>query len=228
MGELQDYYVIRSVVIYDEDPLKIGRVKCNIPGVVNKETSRIEAIPWCRPYRMHGYQTFSRPLVDELVWVLISKTNYNEFWWTYFHETIDITQEFLNEYYDHQPDVFHARNASKVVMNTFDDIRGYYTKIGDDYLNLSMKREMKIAFNGCRIMIEGDNVYCGGGDDHGSYEPTVKGIQCQEMLNALKQACNKLIEGCAKDGHLEHLTPGFMAMNKAFDQDILCRKMYVN
>ena len=228
MGELEDYYVIRRVAIYDEDPLKIGRVKCNIPGVVNKETSRIEAIPWCRPYRMHGYQTFSRPLVDELVWVLISKTNYNEFWWTYFHETIDITQEFLNEYYDHQPDVFHARNCSKVVMNTFDDIRGYYTKVGDDYMNLGMNREMKISYGDCKIMIEGNHVYAGSGDDHGGYEPTIKGIKCQDMQNKLIAACDKLLVACKTNGVLAALEPGFLDMNNALHDNILCDNTYVN
>lgn len=228
MGELEDYYVIRSTVKYDDDPLKIGRVKCNIPGVIDADNTKKEAIPWCRPYRMHGYQTFSRPIVGELVWVLISKTNYNEFWWTYFHETIDITQEFLNEYYDHQPDVFHARNCSKVVMDTFDDLRGYYTKVGDDYLNLKMNREMKCAFNDCRLMIQGNKTYCGGGDDTGGYEPTVMGLKCQEMRTNAGEICKTLKEVSEKDPHTAPQAPFFEQLSKAFNASILTTYLYVN
>lgn len=228
MGELEDYYVIRSWVKYDDDPLKIGRVKCNIPGVIDAENTKKEAIPWCRPYRMHGYQTFSRPLVGELVWVLISKTNYNEFWWTYFHETIDITQEFLNEYYDHQPDVFHARNCSKVVMDTFDDLRGYYTKVGDDFLNLKMNREMKCAFNDCRLMIQGNKTYCGGTDALGSYEPTIMGLKCQEMRTTMKGEFEQLATKAAADPHTAPLAEHFGNIATALGSSILTTYLYVN
>ena len=33
MGELIEYYVILATVEYVNDPLKMGRVKCNIPGI---------------------------------------------------------------------------------------------------------------------------------------------------------------------------------------------------
>ena len=226
MGELEDYYVIRSWVKYDDDPLKIGRVKCNIPGVIDAENTKKEAIPWCRPYRMHGYQTFSRPLVGELVWVLISKTNYNEFWWTYFHETIDITQNFLNEYYDHQPDVFHARNCSKVVMSTFDDIRGYNTKVGEDYINLGMNREMTISCNDCKMMVKGNKVFCGAGTS--GYEPTIMGDKCQEMRTTMKGDFEQLAEKAAADPHTQQLSVHFQNIANALKSEIKTTTLQVN
>lgn len=232
MGELEDYYVIESVVKYDDDPFKFGRIQCDIPGVVNHKMTRKEAMPWIRPFRMHGYQTFSRPVVGQKVWVLISKTNYNEYWWTYFHETIDIVQNFLDEYYDNQPDVFHARNTGSCdVMSTFDDERGYYTKIGEDYVNLKMNREMKIAFDGCRVMIEGNKQYSGGGDDHGSYEPGIKGDQCKQMLNDMSSQFSQLAMKCSAypcSPYVGPLAEHFTNLARLCNNDIYCKFHYVN
>ena len=228
MGELDDYEVIMGVVKYDDDPLKFGRIKCDIPGVMDSSLTQKDAMPWIRPLRMHGYQTFSRPLIGEKVWVLISKVNYNEYWWTFYHETIDIVQEFLNEHYDDQPDVFHARNTcSSDVISTFDDQRGYMTKIGDDYVNLKMDRTMKCAFNDCRIMIDGNKVYCGAGDETGDYEPGVKGNQCKDMREMLANECS-IIQGLCSTSPLTPLAPHFGKMAELFRRDILCRKLYVN
>lgn len=228
MGELEDYYVIESVVKYDDDPFKFGRIKCDIPGVIDHNTTMKEAMPWIRPLRMHGYQTFSRPVVGEKVWVLVSKTNYNEFWWTYFHETIDIVQDFLNEYYDNQPDVFHARNTCSCdVMSTFDDERGYYIKIGEDYVNWKLNREMKIAFNQARVMIENNKVYCGHGDNTGEYEEAVKGKHCEQMRTLMGQQFDTLFT-CASNSNVPGMAAPFLALKQACTQDILCKNCFVN
>ena len=228
MGNLEEYYVIESVVKYDDDPFKFGRIKCDIPGVIDSNTTMPEAMPWIRPLRMNGYQTFSRPLIGEKVWVLISKTNYNEYWWTHFYETIDIVQEFLDEHYDNQPDVFHARNTCSCdVMSTFDDERGYYTKIGLDYVNLKMNREMEIAFNNCRIKIEGDKIYCGHNDEE--YAPSVNGKKYVEMFEKMSSACDTLIKSLNKDP-LQLLGPGLNELKSAINDanKTLCQHHFVN
>lgn len=227
MGELEDYYVIESVVKYDDDPFKFGRIKCDIPGVIDHNTTRKEAMPWIRPLRMHGYQTFNRPVIGQKVWILVSKTNYNEFWWTNVHETIDIVQDFLNEYYDNQPDVFHARNTDSCdVMTTFDDERGYYIKIGEDLVNFKLNREMKIAFNGCRVMIEDNEVYCGG-DEKGKYEKAVMGKKCAEMRNYMGQQFFDLMIAAGKSDFQAMIEP-FKNLNSACGRDLLCKKCNVS
>ena len=226
MGELEDYYVIESVVQWDDDPFKFGRIKCDIPGVINHKTTQKDAMPWIRPLRMHGYQTFSRPVVGEKVWVLVSKTNYNEFWWTHFHETIDIVQDFLNEYYDHQPDVFHARNTCTAdVMSTFDDERGYYMKMGEDHVNFKLNREMDISFGDCKIKIENNKLYCGS--DNESYEPAVKGNQCQDMRKDMASKFSKL-SGLAAGNKVPEMAPEFNELVSICNRGILCEYCNVN
>ena len=228
MGELEDYYVIESEVKYDDDPFKFGRIKCDIPGVIDHNTTRKEAMPWIRPLRMHGYQTFNRPVIGQKVWILVSKTNYNEFWWTNVHETIDIVQDFLNEYYDNQPDVFHARNTDSCdVMTTFDDERGYYIKIGEDYVNFKLNREMKIAFNEARVMIENNKVYCGHGDSTGEYEEAVKGKQCEGMRRDMATTYGFLAE-CARNSNVPGMAPLFLELQKYCGRNILCDNCFVN
>ena len=131
MGELIDYYIIESVIEYVDDPLKIGRVRASIPGVIHHTTTVKEALPWIRPFKMYCYQTFTKPLKGQKIWVLVNKSNYNEFWWFPFFETTNIVQGYLNEYYEDTPDVFHAREEMETpIMSTWDNKQGYKQVMG--------------------------------------------------------------------------------------------------
>lgn len=180
--ELIDYYVIESVVDYDNDPLKIGRIKCTIPGVVHAGSTPEEGMPWIRCFKMGGYQTFTRPIKGQKVWVLISKTNYNEFWWFPFHEAIDITKDYIEEYYDENCDVFHARHSGAGdCMMTYDDEQGYVTKIGDDHINLTPRRECEINANSMTMEIKDNQVHLG--KQGGPWSQVVIWQLTQQFLN---------------------------------------------
>lgn len=233
MGELENYYIILSEVKYADDPMKYGRIKCDIPGVIHSSTILPEAypdaMPWVRPFKMYCYQTFTRPIVGQKVWVLCSKTNYNEYWWFPFYETLDFVQKFIEENYDNQPDVMHARQGSSgEVIFTYDDEHGYIMKLADDYLNLRPNREMKIAFNDCRIMIEGNLQYSGGGDDHGSYEPCVMGYKCQNMRSQMAGEFNQLATKAAANPYTSPLSPHFAQIAKQLGSGILGKYHWVN
>ena len=231
MGELEDYYMVRATVVYDDDPLKIGRIKCDIPGVIDSSITPKDAIPWVRPFKMHGYQTFSRPEPNELVWVLISRTNYNEFWWTYFHETIDITQEFLNAHYDEKPEVFHARNTGNgPVMFTFDTTQGYVMKVGNNSVNFGINGDMTCSFKSCKLAVSGNKVFCGAGDsfDEGTYPKAVNGDKCIALRNTLKGYFIDLKNQAQKDTHTELLAPLFDKLATAVTENISCDSMHMN
>lgn len=193
MGELVDYYIILSTVDYDNDPCKYGRIKCTIPGVIHSDTSTEEAMPWVRPFKMYGYQTFCRPIVGQKIWVLVSKSNYNELWWFPFFETTELVQNYLNENYDNQPDVLHSRMGSTESIFTYDNLHGYMMKLGEDYINMKPNRDIIIAGNNSRMKIEGDKVYCGHGDGtRGEYEPCVLGDQCSKMRAKISGLLSRL------------------------------------
>lgn len=229
MGELIDYYVILSTVEYDNDPLKFGRIKCNIPGVIHTTTTPEEAMPWVRPFVMNSYQSFSRPMVGQKIWVLISKTNYNEYWWYPFHETSDLVQDYLNQYYDNQPDVFNARTTGcGNIMFTFDEEQGYVMKIGSDFVKFGTDKSFKVSVNDCRIMIEGNKQYCGAGDSHDEYEPCVMGNKCKEMRNQMAMAFNALGQAAESSPYTTHLYPSISQLSKAIKTDILGTNHFVN
>lgn len=194
MGTLQDYCIILSTVDYNNDPQKYGRIKCTIPGVIHSDSTEEEAMPWIRPFKMNGYQTFAYPLVGQKVWVLASKTNYNEYWWFPFFETSDLVQNYLNENYEYQPDVIQARiGTAGDAIFTYDNEHGYMMKLGDDFINLKPNRDIIIFGNECSMKIEGNKVYLG--KDGGNYEPCVMHDKCLKMRNSV---ASKLREASIK------------------------------
>lgn len=220
MGELEDYYIVLSKVKYNDDPMKFGRIKCDIPGVIHSATSMEEAMPWVRPFKMYGYQTFSKTIVGQKIWVLVSKTNYNEFWWFPYHETTDLVQDYLNANYDNQPDVFNAREGSGGdAIFTYDDEHGYLMKIGDDYLNLKPDHDMEISFNECKVKIEGNKQYCGSDND--AYEPCVMGYKCRDMRKDLSSMFKILSEAAGSSPYTKHLQSGLSDVSEKFQTDIL-------
>lgn len=234
MGELIDYYIIESVIEFVDDPLKIGRIRCSIPGVIHYsegQTEEKEALPWIRPFKMYCYQTFTKPLVGQKVWVLVNKTNYNEFWWFPFSETIDIVQGYLNEYYEETPDVFHAREDFVTpVMHTWDDKQGYKWVIGEDYIDFFPTREFKLKVNECNINVI-DNIIQVGGDVEKPYEPAIKGKQMTTLLENLKKACEAVSEDAKKDSHTMILVKSLHKFAETFtsmNDKILCKKCHVN
>lgn len=233
MGELIDYYIIESVVEYNDDPLKIGRVRCSIPGVIHHTTTpTIEALPWVRPFKMYCYQTFTKPLKGQKVWVLVNKSNYNEFWWFPFFETIDIVQGYLNQYYDDTPDVFHAREEMETpIMSTWDNKQGYKQVIGEDYIDFFPTREYKLNIHDCNINVTSGNILQCGGDNSpaGPYEPAVMGHKCQTLRGGMQEKCMAVAAAAGGSPYTSHLQEPLQQLANSFTaNDILCAKCHVN
>lgn len=231
MGNLEDYYIILSEVKFADDPMHYGRIKCDIPGVIHSSAIDIEAypdaMPWVRPFKMHGYQTFSKPIVGQKIWVMISKTNYNEFWWFPFFETLDFVQDFITANYDSQPDVMHAREGSVGnAMFTYDDNNGYTIMLGDDHVSLKNDRSMEISFNDCKVKINGNKLYCGS--DNADYEPCVMGNKCREMRSKLSAVFDLLAQAANASPYTKHLYDGLSDVGSQFKADILGKWHYVN
>lgn len=171
-----DYELIPSVVQDSKDPECLGRIKCVIPGKIHHDSCKTtEHMPWIRPFKMGGYQTFSKEVEGHKVWVLHNKKEYNEYWYIPIHEPINITQDFLHEHYNDNPEVLLARNegAQKVMMR-YDDQTGFMYEIGDDFINLNTKGLYEVKCSDGRIAIENSIVKLGSYSDQ-HYEQAVKG-----------------------------------------------------
>ena len=72
---LSNCELIPSVIYDTNDPLKLGRIKCVVPGFIDNSTMSLENMPWVRPLDMGRHQSFSKPVKGFKVWVLINKAN---------------------------------------------------------------------------------------------------------------------------------------------------------
>lgn len=233
MSYLNDYSIVESVVEYSDDPLCIGRVRASIPGVIEHTTTdNAEALPWIRPFKMYGYQTFSKPLQGQKIWVIGNNSNYNEFWWFPYFEPIDIVQGYLNARYDDDPDVLHARDGYvSPVMSTWDCTQGYKWVIGEDYIDFFPTREYKLKVNECNINITAGNVLQCGGDNSsaGEYEPAVMGHKCEKLRGNIQKACDAVATAAATCSTTVHLESSLKQLAKSFTEgNILCDKCHVN
>jgi len=203
MGELLEYYIILATVEYVNDPLNMGRVKCNIPSMMHSYVTEEDALPWIRPFSMNAYQSFSKPIEGQKIWVLASKTNLNEFWWFPYFETTNLTQDFLDTYYDKHPDVLHARDNSKAMI-TYDDFQGYCMRIGNTMLNLQPEG-FDLHASGAHVTINGGHVSIGKGPTGNGYEKITNAKKTSDFLVNLGKQFQKLAAKAASDTHTQPL-----------------------
>ena len=221
MGELIDYIVILSIVEFINDPLKMGRVKCHIPGVLHSYDTNEEAMPWIRPFSMHAYQSFNMPVVGQKIWVLASKVNLNEYWWFPYFETTNITQNFLSAYYDDNPDVLHARDNTKSMI-TYTDREGYTIKTGGSYINVRGEDGIDIKSESCHMQIVENGIKLG--KISGGFDKVANGKKLISYLDGLSTYF-KALETASEPSQLKPLQELFGAIGEALssiEDDKLC------
>lgn len=191
-----DCEVVPSVIYNVDDPLKLGRIKCVIPGYVDNTTMSLENMPWVRPWFMWRHQSFSKPVKGFKVWVIINKANYNEYWYIPLYEYNDITKEYLEDVYDNdQPEIFMSHNnGGNHAMFTYDEKNGYNEKIGQHHIELHPDGHISIVGGQHQVDIDGEVKV---GASSGSYERAVKGETLKkEILDELSKYFGKLAQAC--------------------------------
>ena len=196
---LSNCEVIPSVIVDDKDPMKLGRIKCVVPGFIDNSTMSLENMPWIRPIGMTRHQSFSKPVKGFKVWVIINKANYNEYWYWPFFEYNDITRQYLNETYDSdQPEIIVSHNnGGNHAMLTYDEKNGYNQKLGQHHIEMHPDGHISVLGGGLEVDIDGEVKV---GKQGGSYERAVKGetlVQLfqdlTEKFSALEQAASSCV-----------------------------------
>ena len=75
MIRFEDIEIMPGVVIKNDDPKKIGRIKVSVPLWFTTATMHINAINWVYPMLMQRFQSFSKMELGRTVWVLHERTN---------------------------------------------------------------------------------------------------------------------------------------------------------
>ena len=216
-------------VIYDvNDPLKLGRIKCVVPGFIDNSTMSLENMPWVRPLEMTRHQSFSKPVKGFKVWVLVNKANYNEYWYIPFFEYNDITKQYLDGVYEEQPEVIISHNnGGNHAMLTYDEKNGFIEKLGQHHIELHPNGHISLLGGQQEVDIDGEVKI---GKQGGDYKRAVKGEPLKDILDNLNKAFNTLATASANNPFTSHLTPGFEMCKTALadTQSILAKNVKVN
>lgn len=225
--QLSNCELLPGVITDTKDPMKIGRIKCVIPGYVDPSFSS-ENTPWVRPLGMFNHQSFSKMMKGYKVWVLINKANYNEYWYFPFFELNDVAKNFLSSVYDkEQPEIFVAHNCGgNHALDTYDESNGFSTKIGQHHIDLHPDGHISLLGQQGTVDIDGSKIKIGhvSGEDN----PAVLGDKLKLILDKLKDAMSKL-QGVSQ-GMLAPLASGFSDAVEALtpSEDILSKNVTVN
>ena len=161
-------------------------------------------MPWVYPFGMNSYQSFSRPIDGQKVWVLINKTNYGEYWYLPFFEYNEKTKGLLDSTYDDNAEVVVSRDLGEnSAMSSYDDKNGFNTKIGNNHIVLEPDGRIELLNNSTQVEVEGDAVKCG--KQGGSWKTTVQFPELQNLLKDLFTMLSNLKLAAAGNGLTAHL-----------------------
>ena len=225
---LSNCELIPSVIYDTNDPLKLGRIKCVVPGFIDNSTMSLENMPWVRPLDMGRHQSFSKPVKGFKVWVLINKANYNEYWYIPFFEYNDISKEYLDSTYEDQPEIIISHNnGGNHAMLTYDEKNGYNIKLGQHHIELHPNGHISILGGEMEVDIDGEIKI---GQKDGDYKLAVKGDPLKNILDELHKYFLELQTAASNNAFTSHLSTGFghCANALADTESILANKVKVN
>lgn len=227
--QLSNCELLPGVIVDTTDPLKLGRIKCVIPSYVDASFSN-ENMPWVRPLGMVGHQSFSKMVKGYKVWVLVNKSNYNEYWYFPFFELNDVAKSYLDSVYDDdQPEILIAQsNGGNNVSETYDKTNGFSTKIGQNHIDLHPDGKIELLGNDGVIRIDGYGSKIQIGNTSNIDQQAVLGNKLVEVLNNLKSAFSEL--KTVSKGILSPLEPGFSKAESALTniENILSDNITIN
>ena len=109
--KLADVEMIPGVVVDDEDPKFLGRLKISAPGEFEVDSMDINDMFWVYPFPVGGYQSFSHMLKGSKVWLIKNTKNYYEYWYLPYFEMNSNTFNLVNSKKKYDADVDKAELA---------------------------------------------------------------------------------------------------------------------
>lgn len=206
--DLADFKLIPAVIDSVNDPEKLGRVKCTIPGITDNSMICEDNMPWVMPLPMSGYQRFSMPMNGQKVWVLVDKDDNQNLWYLPLFEYIDITEDYLNEAYGKNAEILVSRNlGGQKAMSTYDDDNGFVTELRNSKIQIEQDGDVMIKSNDSNVRINGGVIFTGKGtESDNGYERAVKGETLRDLLIELKGKFSTFKTACNSSPYTKHLS----------------------
>ena len=181
--------LLPGTIIDAADPKKIGRVKCDVPGVFDSASMNQEGFPWIYPLTQPGFQRWSTPVKGHKVWVFKTTDNYQEFWYIPMMQLTNGTKELISGDDYENAEVLMARNMGPQSVNVYyKESVGLAIQFGTANINITPEQEILIEASGASVQLKNGKVYLGNG---GEGEHAAKGDSLHELLENLQ---NKLLE----------------------------------
>ena len=192
--KLIDYKLYPGVVLDVNDPQKVGKVKCMIPGMFDVLTDS-RAFPWIYPFNMFGYQTFDKMRPGTHVWVLQNTINTSELWYIPMVDYIDITKELIDEHFDNDLQILLSRKTLEGSAQIYyNDKEGIVLKVNDTRLQISPDGKIIVGDGNHMLNLLGDSASLGSASE--GLQPAVKGDDLVNTHSNASSALQKLSDAC--------------------------------
>lgn len=147
--KLADVEMIPGVVVDDEDPKFLGRLKISAPGEFDVDSMDINDMFWVYPFPVGGYQSFSHMLKGSKVWLIKNTKNYYEYWYLPYFEMNANTFNLVNSKKKYDADVIVSRSdGSNNIQMYYNPEDGFNQKIGFASINIMPDGTISITTGG--------------------------------------------------------------------------------
>ena len=147
--KLADVEMIPGVVVDDEDPKFLGRLKISAPGEFDVDSMDINDMFWVYPFPVGGYQSFSHMLKGSKVWLIKNTKNYYEYWYLPYFEMNANTFNLVNSKKKYDADVLVSRSdGSNNIQMYYNPEDGINQKIGFASINIMPDGTISITTGG--------------------------------------------------------------------------------
>lgn len=147
--KLADVEMIPGVVVDDEDPKFLGRLKISAPGEFEVDSMDINDMFWVYPFPVGGYQSFSHMLKGSKVWLIKNTKNYYEYWYLPYFEMNANTFNLVNSKKKYDADVLVSRSdGSNNIQMYYNPEDGINQKIGFASINIMPDGTISITTGG--------------------------------------------------------------------------------
>ena len=147
--KLADVEMIPGVVVDDEDPKFLGRLKISAPGEFDVDSMDINDMFWVYPFPVGGYQSFSHMLKGSKVWLIKNTKNYYEYWYLPYFEMNANTFNLVNSRKKYDADVLVSRSdGSNNIQMYYNPEDGFNQKIGFASINIMPDGTISITTGG--------------------------------------------------------------------------------
>ena len=209
--KLSECEILPGIVINVDDPEHLGRVKAMVPTWFDTRSMEEEALPWVYPFKMKGYQTFSKMEKGRKIWVLHNYENDMEYWYWPMFELEEKTKEIVDEYNATEVLMSRSCGGSGSAYIYYNDTDGIVIRIGETKINITSNNEIHVTDGEASVKIVGGHIDIGKSDN---LEQAILGNKLKELIDNLGGTLEALGAQNSSSLYVSPLATGLVQLGK--------------